>query len=277
MVDNQPNRYAVIGNPVTHSMSPYLHKKFAEQFGVELHYEKIQAEKTTFKNRVEAFFAAGGLGMNVTTPFKADAAELVQHCSDSAKAAQSVNTLIFDRDSNSLSGTSTDGIGWLRHIRWLKIDLKARNILIIGAGGAARILHQQLLSEAVGSIHICNRTEQRARHLATSLTTVSGLNNIPDRPWDLIINTLSVGWQGDFPELNVTINPATRAYDLNYGEGATAFRNYFIGKGGMATAFYDGWGMLVEQAAESFYLWWGLRPATEAIIRQGMPAPDDVR
>ena len=265
------NRCAVIGNPVNHSMSPYIHASFARQFDIELSYEKIQAEPSNFEKTVMQFFADGGRGMNVTVPFKSKAAKLVDQCSVVAKTSDSVNTIYKDASTGLLVGDSTDGHGWTADIQRLAISLNNKNILLIGAGGAARIIINQLQSASCGIIHVCNRTEERAQQLANKQVTASGLQDIPGIQWDLIINTLSVGWQGSYPEINIKISPQTKAYDLNYGSGAEAFKQFFIGRGGQGSFFYDGWGMLVEQAAASFFIWWGKRPSTAALIANGPP------
>jgi len=155
------SRFAVIGNPVAHSMSPLIHQAFADQFGINLCYEKILAEEETFQQVVDQFFAEGGKGLNITTPFKSLAAAYASDCSAIAKASNSVNTLFYD-DAGNLRGDSTDGRGWLADIRRLGINLIDKNVLVIGAGGAARIIINTLLSEPIRGLHICNRTEQRA-------------------------------------------------------------------------------------------------------------------
>lgn len=265
------NRFAVIGNPIDHSLSPYIHQSFASQFNLRLSYEKILATEDSFSSKVKQFFAEGGRGLNITTPFKSMAADLVNSCSIAATAGHSVNTIYIDQQTGLLVGESTDGCGWLAAARRCNITLENSRILVIGAGGAARIIINQLLSEAVQAIHVCNRTESRAKQLINEKITASGLNDIPATTWDLIINTLSVGWQGNFPLLNITVSTKTKAYDLNYGKGAQSFNNWFLGAGGQAAYFYDGWGMLVEQAAESFYLWWKKKPLTVEIINKGNP------
>jgi len=267
------SRFAVIGNPVAHSMSPLIHQAFADQFGINLCYEKILAEEETFQQVVDQFFAEGGKGLNITTPFKSLAAAYASDCSAIAKASNSVNTLFYD-DAGNLRGDSTDGRGWLADIRRLGINLIDKNVLVIGAGGAARIIINTLLSEPIRGLHICNRTEQRATALlepTQEKLTASGLDSIPEKKWDLVVNSLSAGWQGEYPDIRARVNKATVAYDLNYGRGADSFRQWFFNHGGKESFFHDGWGMLVEQAAESFNLWWKCRPSTDIIINAGAP------
>ena len=274
MAEPKVNRFAVIGNPVTHSLSPYIHQSFAGQFGVNLNYHKILAEQDTFQRVFQQFFDDGGRGLNITTPFKALAAECLTNCSDIAKACRSVNTILLN-DSGELRGESTDGEGWLADVRRLKISLTEKKVLVIGAGGAARIIVDTLLSEDIQMLHICNRTEQRAEQLIElnhQKITASGLTNIPKDEWDLVINTLSIGWHGDYPSIIASMADDAIAYDLNYGPGAQSFRKWFVTSGGQQCFFNDGWGMLVKQAAGSFYHWWGCKPSTDELIRAGIPS-----
>jgi len=269
MAEPTLNRFAVIGNPVAHSLSPDIHQAFARQFGIRLSYEKILAEPDTFQQVVERFFADGGKGLNITTPFKSLAVECIDKCSLMAKASNSVNT-IYKNDDGELVGETTDGRGWLTDIRRLKIQLQDKNILVIGAGGAARILINTLLEESIQSLHVCNRTVERAQQLVNSQKlSASGLDGIPETCWDLIVNTLSGGWHGQYPKIMATVTDTTYAYDLNYGEGAQSFRQWFLDNGGVQDKFNGGWGMLVEQAAESFNYWWNLRPVTDELIENG--------
>jgi shikimate dehydrogenase len=269
MDEHKLNRFAVIGNPVSHSQSPSIHQSFAEQCGIKLSYEKLLSEREQFNHRVLQFFAEGGQGMNVTTPFKADAAALADRCSKAAEICQSVNTLYIDKDSGELVGESTDGAGWIIDAKRLSINLSQAKVLVIGAGGAARVLVKQLLLESVLLIHVANRTQSKAESLIESGVTASNLEEIPSLSWDIIINTLSVGWQGKYPRLNVEVSTETKAYDLNYGQGADAFKQWFINSGGLGSRIYDGWGMLVEQAALSFSIWLNKKPETTALIEKG--------
>ena len=263
------NSFAVIGNPVAHSMSPYIHQCFAKQLGVELSYEKIVTDQENFQQCIEQFFAVGGRGLNITTPFKSLAAIGVNSCSPIAQACSSVNT-IYKNELGKLQGESTDGIGWLADIKRLDIVLANKKILVVGAGGAARIIINRLLEEQIQRLHICNRTAQKALALITNdIITASGLNDIPEVQWDLVINTLPVGWQDNYPKITALVADETVAYDLNYGVGAESFKAWFVAAGGDEKCFSDGWGMLVEQAAESFNLWWKFKPTTAELINHG--------
>jgi len=263
------NRFAVIGNPVCHSQSPTIHQTFAQQFGIALSYEKLLSEEDEFQTLVLQFFAEGGQGLNITTPFKSAAATLADRCSAIGDLSQSVNTLYLDKDTGELVGESTDGAGWVQDAKRLSINLVGAKVLVIGAGGAARVIINQLLDESVRLIHVCNRTLSKAEKLVSKGVTVSDLDEIPRQSWDLIINTLSVGWQGHYPALKVEVNESTKAYDLNYGQGAEAFNKWFIKAGGKADHCYEGWGMLVEQAALSFSIWLKKMPDTKALIEKG--------
>ncbi len=271
MTERKLNKFAVIGNPVAHSQSPYIHQAFAKQFGVSLSYEKILTDEDKFKQVVEQFFVSGGRGLNITTPFKSLAAACAKRCTAEAAASDSVNTLYMN-DSGELVGESTDGRGWLADIKRLKISLDNKNILMIGAGGAARILVNTIVKESISSLHICNRTVEKAQQLLNDpKLSASALNDIPDIKWDLVINTLSVGWHGAYPKIKASLAETSYAYDLNYGDGAQPFRKWFLVCGGDQEKFSDGWGMLVEQAAESFNYWWKRRPITDDLINNGNP------
>jgi shikimate dehydrogenase len=273
MDEPELNRFAVIGNPVAHSLSPYIHQSFAGQFDLSLCYNKILVDKGGFQSTLQQFFAEGGRGLNITTPFKSIAADTLKNCSATAQKCHSVNTILID-DSGDLRGESTDGEGWLADVRRLKIMLQGKNVLVIGAGGAASIIVDVLQDDELQALHICNRTEQSTDQflqLNNDKVTASGLNNIPSLEWDLVINTLPVGWGGDYPSLNVSVTDTTYAYDLNYGRGAQAFLRWFFNQGGKQNQFSDGWGMLVEQAAGSFYHWWNRKPSTAQLIAAGSP------
>ena len=266
MDEQKLNRFAVIGNPIEHSQSPKIHQNFASQFDLQLSYEKIKAEADTFNETVDAFFAEGGKGLNITTPFKGAAADMADICSDIATISHSVNTLYIDKTTGRLVGDSTDGRGWLKDIQRLGITLKNSRILMIGAGGAAGVIANQLLKEQLEQLHVCNRTLEKAENLVNESIGTSTLVDIPDENWDLVINTLSVGWHSDYPKIKINVDNKTKAYDLNYGTGANAFRKCFVEAGGDSSLFFEGWGMLVEQAAESFNIWWGKKPETTELI-----------
>ena len=264
---NNINRCAVIGNPIQHSRSPQIHQHFAGQFDMPLVYERIQGETDSFEALVQTYFSDGGRGLNITTPFKEQAFAMAQVKHTSASAAKSGNTLWMADER--LHVASTDGEGWYRHIQELGIELVGKRILILGAGGAGRVIIEQLRSLAVASeVVVANRTVEKLTGLQlTGNLTGSSLDDIPALSYDLIINSLSTGWQNAFPDLSIPISADTLAYDLNYADGSRSFRDWFHTNGGKAEQFYDGWGMLVCQAALSFELWWGKTPAVSKLIQ----------
>jgi len=267
-------RYAVIGNPIAHSKSPRIHGLFAEQTGEPVSYEAVLAPVDEFTATVDTFRAHGGRGMNVTVPFKQDAWAYASQHSARAKTAGAVNTLIFQPDGQCL-GDNTDGIGLVNDLtNNHKLNLNGLRILLLGAGGAVRGVLQPLLEAGPAQLLIANRTAQRALDLASSFSafgpvTGCGLDQLNDlattNSFDLIINGTSASLQGKLPPLpeNLLADSAT-AYDMMYSAEPTAFVAWGNDHG--AGLSVDGLGMLVEQAAESFYLWRGVRPVTQAVI-----------
>lgn len=264
------DHYAVIGNPVAHSKSPRIHALFAAQTGEDLHYDRILAPLDGFATRVAAFFEEGGKGLNVTVPFKQEAFALAGQCSDHARLAGAVNTLFRDVHGR-LCGHNTDGIGLLRDITEnLGQSLTQRSVLVLGAGGATRGILQPLLEQKPASVLIANRTAEKARDLAQLFAlfgpvAACGFPELPARPFDWIINATAASLDNDVPPLPPGVcRPGTHCYDLMYGAQPTAFMRW-AGEAGAALAV-DGLGMLVEQAAESFHLWRGIRPDTAPVI-----------
>jgi len=267
-------RYAVIGNPIAHSKSPRIHGLFAEQTGESVVYEALLAPIDNFTDSVDAFRAQGGCGLNVTVPFKQDAWAYASQHSARAQIAGAVNTLIFQPDSPCL-GDNTDGVGLVNDlINNHGLDLGNCHILLLGAGGAIRGVLQPLLEAGPAHLLIANRTTQRALDLANSFTDygpVSGCgldqlqDQLPANGFDLVINGTSASLQGKLPPLPDQLLAANATvYDMMYSAEPTAFVAW--GKKHGAAQSLDGLGMLVEQAAESFYLWRGVRPATQPVI-----------
>lgn len=267
-----PDRYAVVGHPVAHSRSPLIHQLFARQTGQNITYELIDAEPAAFETAVRGFGAAGGKGMNVTVPHKEAAFELVDEISDRAQAAGAVNTISIE--GSKLRGDNTDGVGFMRdlvsnhHQR-----VEGRSVLVLGAGGAARGILGPLLAAKPRAIVIANRTPERARDLVAQLGAPPGLEaaafaNLTDIPaFDLVINATSAGLHGEVPPFPKSIvSHETFCYDLVYGVNETPFVRW-ARKAGAGQA-ESGWGMLVEQAAESFFIWRGVRPDTAAVRKQ---------
>ncbi|MEN9315599.1 MAG: hypothetical protein RIS35_1992 [Pseudomonadota bacterium] len=264
------DRYAVIGNPVAHSRSPDIHARFAEQTGQDLVYERLLAPVDGFAPAVDAFRAAGGRGLNVTVPFKLDAFAYAGRRSPRATLAGAVNTLCFDGDD--VYGDNTDGVGMVRDIEQrLGFALAGARVLLLGAGGAARGVLKPVLDAGVGRLRIANRTESRAVELAALAQDprVSGcgfhaLGASRDEGFDLIVNATSTGLSDEAPAVPDAVYAGVRvAYDMVYGAHPTAFMRRAAELGCERTA--DGLGMLVEQAAESFALWRGVRPQTDPV------------
>lgn len=261
--------YAVIGNPVEHSQSPRIHSYFAEQTGEQLRYERILAEVDGFGEAVDQFRAQGGKGLNVTVPFKLDACEYADELSERARLAQAVNTLRF-RDDGKVLGDNTDGAGLVVDLQQnLGITLQGADILILGAGGAVRGVLGPLLAEHPQHIVIANRSMEKAILLAEQFHTWGevcgcGYADLGTQSFDLIINGTSMGLSGQMPALPASIlKPGGAVYDMAYGHEPTVFVEWGRAHGANISA--DGLGMLLEQAAESFFIWRGIRPATQTL------------
>ena len=258
------DRYAVFGHPIAHSKSPQIHAAFARQTGQDMTYEAILAPLDGFAESVAAFIAAGGRGATVTVPFKEEAFKLASRLSPRAQRAGAVNTLAFDADG--MLGDNTDGAGLVADLtRNLHCTLAGKRILLLGAGGAARGVIEPLLEQQPAALVIANRTVSRAEELAELFgrgVRACGFD-VADTPFDLVINATAASLAGDLPPLSPRVFTAdTLAYDMMYGRD-TPFLD-FARAHGARTA--DGLGMLVEQAAEAFYLWRGVRPDTAPII-----------
>jgi shikimate dehydrogenase len=267
-------RYGVIGNPIHHSRSPLIHSAFAQQTGIDLDYTTILAPLDGFVPTVAEFRSEGGRGLNVTVPFKAEAFALCATRSERAQRAGAVNTLIFPADplSSDIRGDNTDGVGLLRDLAFHQIPLKGKNILLLGAGGASRGVLAPLLAEEPTQLLIANRGAATAEQLASDFQDLAGthtqlgacaLDTIPSVPFDLIINATSASLSGArLPLPDALIGQKSTVYDMAYGREPTVFMQWGTALG--ATAL-DGLGMLVEQAAESFTLWHGIRPETSDV------------
>lgn len=264
------DRYAVIGNPVAHSKSPQIHAQFARQTGEAITYQALLAPLDSFPDVVARFARSGGKGLNVTVPFKLDAFALADKLSAGAEAAGAVNTLSFDEAG--VAGDNTDGVGLVRDITAnLKFAIAGRRVLLIGAGGAARGVVLPLLNERPATLTIANRTVARATELARRFAAKGQIEAVDfgalaGRQFDLLINATSASLDDQsLPIAAALFAREALAYDMMYGTGATPFLAQ-AKAGGAITA--DGLGMLVEQAAESFFLWRGMRPDTEPVLRR---------
>ena len=293
------DHYAVIGNPIAHSQSPLIHAAFAAQTGEPIEYDRILGDPDDFAGDVRRFVAEGGRGLNVTVPFKTVAFALLDDLSEQARAAGAVNTLIV-RDGGLLRGDNTDGIGLLRDLTEnLGFALAGKRVLLLGAGGAARGMLRPLLEAGPAELLIANRTGAKAEALAAQFSdldssaqstvavsdelgrppsapqrtrgrepvavTGSGLEGVAGQRFDLIINATSTGLDGQVPAIpNDCLAEGGWVYDLLYADALTPFCRWGQARG--AAQVLDGFGMLVEQAAESFWLWRGIRPETATVI-----------
>lgn len=273
-MDNNPipGRYAVVGNPIAHSRSPQIHAAFAQQLGRRIDYRAELVPPDEFERWVAHFFAQGGLGLNVTLPFKTRAFELADEVSSRAQAAGAANFLMRD-DGGRIVADNTDGKGLVSDMTagagWSLADAR---ILLIGAGGAVKGVIPALLEAGPKIISIVNRTAERAEQLAEEWRAIgapvqgTGLESGASGQWDVVINGTSTGLSGGMPALPDSLNmaPGCRCYDMAYGDQPTPFMLWSTERGAAATR--DGLGMLVEQAAESFYLWIGDYPDTRPVI-----------
>lgn len=258
------DRYAVIGNPVAHSKSPRIHAEFARATGQALSYEAIAAPLGGFAGAVAAFRASGGKGLNVTLPFKEEAYALCTEVSERARLARAVNTLMF---REGVFGDNTDGVGLVRDLAGnLQVDPGGKRVLLMGAGGAAQGVVAALLAAGATELVIANRDMGRAQALAGRFPGLktSGYGALATG-FDIVVNATSAGLQGAAPPLPAgVLGPGVLAYEMVYGRD-TPFLAAARAAGARAC---DGLGMLVEQAAESFFLWRGVRPATAPVLER---------
>lgn len=262
-------RLGVAGHPVSHSRSPRIHGLFAEQFGLPLEYPLFDILPADFAAFVKHREEAQQSGLNVTLPHKQAAHALCEVLTDRAWQAGAVNTLWWE--GHVLHGDNTDGIGLVRDLTLHQgVDLTGKRIMVVGAGGACRGILGPLLAAGVASICIANRSTERARALAEVFAeegelTWTGLDRAHEDSLDLLINATSCGHRGIFPELSGdVVGTDTVCYDLSYGPAARPFLDWAAGKGSRLAV--DGLGMLVEQAAEAFHIWTGLKPDTSAVL-----------
>jgi shikimate dehydrogenase len=264
------DRYAVIGNPVAHSLSPEIHSRFASSLGETLEYGRLLAPLGEFAATAQRFFDAGGRGANVTLPFKLDAFAFAAKSSPRARLAGAANFLALR--AGVVEADNTDGVGLVNDLVGnIGLDLHARRIAILGAGGAVRGVMGPLLGARPSAVLIVNRTAERAVELAASFASLGpveacAIADLPARSCSLVINATSSSTRGEELELpDGLLAPGVFAYDMAYGPAAQPFVDRSRAAG--ATAF-DGLGMLVEQAAESYYLWRGARPYTRTVLEE---------
>lgn len=262
------DRYAVIGNPVAHSLSPEIHEAFARQTGESLSYERIEAPLDGFAATTEGFLGSGGRGCNVTVPFKGDAAAWVTRLDSEAAFAGAVNTIVED-PAGGYAGFNTDGRGLVMDLGRLLEGSEGLSVVLLGAGGAARGVAAPLLGSVAGELIIANRTADRATALADRLTQ-AGYEGAQARAfedldggYDLIINATSAGLEDEVPAIPESAASDAFCYDMVYG-GRTAFCRWAEASGASRTA--DGIGMLVSQAALAFELWRGVLPEVAPVL-----------
>lgn len=268
------DRYAVVGNPVAHSKSPQIHAAFARQTGQDIAYDRLLAPLDAFAVTVQQFFHEGGHGLNVTVPFKREAWDCVDECEGGALSAEAVNTI--KRVGNRLIGYNTDGKGLLADLeRNLGATITGKRVLLMGAGGASYGVMQPLLERKPDLLVAANRTLDKAQRLVRHFhqyaaavpqgVAVRPYENLGNQMFDLVINATSAGLEGGMPQLpDKLFAPGAIAYDMVYGRD-TPFMVFARQHGARAV---DGLGMLVEQAAESFFIWRGVRPDTAPVIAQ---------
>lgn len=269
-------RFAVIGHPIAHSKSPHIHSAFARLSGIGLSYEAIEAPVDDFKGTIDKLRAEGWKGCNVTVPFKEQAWQMADERGVLAERAGAVNTLVFN-DDGSIYGDTTDGSGLVRDLKYnLQFELKNKRILLLGAGGAVRGVLEPLLAEQPAALFIANRTPGKAVKLADDFVDSGaigggGFDDVAGE-FDLIINGTASSLQGDVPPLPAgCLAEAGSCYDMMYAAKPTAFMLW--GRAHSQGRMADGLGMLVEQAADAFSIWHGVRPETETVLadlRQSM-------
>ncbi len=265
------DRYAVMGNPIAHSKSPFIHARFAEQTGQALRYDAILVEPDGFPAAVAEFVAGGGKGLNITVPFKQEAWALAGRHSERAQRAGAVNTLRVEADG-TLFGDNTDGVGLVRDLGVNhEVALAGNRLLVLGAGGAVRGVLAPLLAGRPAQLTIANRTAAKAVDLARLFADLGsvdgcGFDALGGQPFDVVINATAASLQGEVPPLPPrALAPGAVCYDMMYGAEPTPFLRWAATHGCAVTL--DGLGMLVEQAAESFLLWRGVLPQSAPVIR----------
>jgi len=264
---DETHNLALFGHPVKHSLSPLIHQQFAQQFGLKIDYRLIDVEPEDFLQKMIAFFHAGGKGANVTLPHKQQAKQLVTHLGNNAENSNAVNTLSLN-DKLELCGDNTDGLGFLADlIKRCHIDIKDKNILILGAGGATQGIVPTIMAQNPAEVVIANRTLSKAENIATYRNSKSiNFEQLASssQTFDLIVHTSSLGHQGKTLEFEKQhCHESSVCYDLSYGKAAMPFLTLASNLG--VTKRYDGIGMLIEQAALSFEIWFGVKPNTKVI------------
>ncbi len=265
------SRYVVIGNPIAQTKSPFIYREFARQSGQAMSYEAIQAPLDGFAAVLAAFRAEGGKGINVAMPFKIEAFALATELTERAQLAGAVNVMRLDGER--IFADNTDGVGLVRDIRVnLRGVFRRARVLLLGAGGAAHGVALPILEERPALLAIANRTPAKARALGAQVSgrgnvVAGGYTEVADEPFDLVINATPPSPSGEPPRVPAAaFRRCGLAYDVVYGRGLTPFLRFARESGAARVA--DGTGMLLEQAAENFFIWRGIRPETQALIRK---------
>ncbi len=265
-----PDQYGVVGHPIAHSWSPFIHGMFAKATAQNLVYRLFDIMPEDFRGEVLRLVTGGVRGLNITLPHKQAAAELVNELTPRAARAQAVNTIAYFDDAKLL-GDNTDGVGLINDLEQnLKLELAHKRILVLGAGGAVRGVLAPLMERDPAQLVVANRTPTRALALAREFSDLGniagcGFAEVEGPPYDLIVNGTSASLQGEMPEMPVgLVGEDTVCYDMAYGRGHTPFTLW--AKSLHAKRTTKGWGMLVEQAAASFVLWRGIRPDTKPVL-----------
>ena len=259
----------VVGSPIAHSKSPQIHQRFAAQFALNLVYERVEVHAGQLERAVHEFRDCDGRGLNVTVPLKEEAYALASRCSERAQRAGASNTLYFD-EQGELVADNTDGVGLVRDLASnCGVALDHATVLLLGAGGAARGVVAPLFEAGVQALQLSNRTESRAQNLACELGDCGPISVVPwgqvgkEAP-DIVVNATALSLDGKLPPLaSDALTPGSFCYDMMYASAPTVFVQWARDAGLRAS---DGLGMLVEQAAESFEIWHGLRPETATVI-----------
>ncbi|WP_298939331.1 shikimate dehydrogenase [uncultured Psychromonas sp.] len=264
------DQYAVFGNPIKHSKSPFIHTLFANQTQQQMSYGIVEAPIEGFLESIQAFFNSNAKGCNITAPFKEEAFQFAQSLTERARLAGAVNTL-KKTDDGLIIGDNTDGAGLVLDLKNNHVNLTGARILLLGAGGAARGVCSSLLAENPAQLTIANRTHEKAQTLMSIFNELGNINAIEydqlTGPYDLIINSTSAGLHGSLPNISTTlITPETAIYDMTYNAEVTAFNAWAKENGARLTI--DGLGMLVGQAAESFAIWRGVKPGAKQVLTE---------
>ncbi len=270
--ESDADYFCVIGSPIEHSKSPLIHAAFAAQTGRELVYDRVEVLPGQLAAAVTEFRGVGGRGMNVTVPLKQEAFALTERRMERAEEAGAANTLWFD-ENGAVVADNTDGSGLMRDLEFNQgIALVGKRLLLIGAGGAARAVVPALAAAAPAALVITNRTEHKATAIAKAFAHRATIETLPwgadlAEPFDIVVNATSLSLQGELPAISKRcVHSGTVCYDMMYANEPTVFETW-ARAAGVAHAF-DGLGMLVEQAAEAFLAWYGVRPETAAVIAQ---------